>query len=727
MTDYLNLAGLQIDKQLVDFVEHEVLKGLDQSPNDIWPALAVLLDEFFERNDALLKVRSSMQSKIDAWCDANKNDFDAQKYQQFLRSINYLVPEGAPFKIDTTGVDSEVAQLAGPQLVVPVSNARFALNALNARYGSLYDALYASDVIAPPPQANLGYCHQRGERVVAYGRLFLDEIFALQNNASHSDVVRYFADKNGLCVLFDDGKAGRLLNPDQYVGYVGEQSKPNSIVLRNHGLHIFIELDPTARIGKADKAGVNDILVESALTTIQDFEDSVAAVDADDKVSVYRNWLGLMLGNLEVSFSKGERQLTRKAVPDRLIVNRENQPQLIRARSVLLCRNVGHLMTNPMVLLANGQEAPEGIVDGFISVLIAKHDLRKEPQLANSSTRSIYLVKPKMHGPDEAAFSNDLFNRIEDLLELPRYTIKIGVMDEERRTSVNLLECIRQVKQRVAFINTGFLDRTGDEIHTNMRLGPFDRKADIKRRSWYPAYENGNVEIGLLTGFAGKAQIGKGMWPKPDDMRQMMNEKNQHLVDGATTAWVPSPLAATLHALHYHRIDVPTQHQAIQHRAKASLSDLLSAPLLVERSALTTVQIQQELDNNIQGILGYVVRWVKQGVGCSKVPDINHVSLMEDRATLRISSQHIANWLLHGLVSPAQVHASFVRMAGIVDEQNAGDRNYQNMSPDCHADLAFQAALDLVFLGQSQANGYTEPLLHCYRIKAKERHRLTFI
>lgn len=718
MDNYLCRAGLRVDERLVGFVEEEVLPGLSQSVDQVWLALERLLDEFTPRNTSLLNVRKLMQHELDGWyAQANARHLDLDAHEQFLKSINYIIDEGEDFRIKTEGVDPEIAKLAGPQLVVPVSNARFALNAVNARFGSFYDALYGSDVIDEPLPADAPYCHERGSKVVSRAKQFLDQYFTLRRG-SHECAQSYFIDSEGLAVVLDDGSVDRLVNLDKFIGYVGDQMNPSSVVLENNGLHVFVDIDKKSEIGKIDSAGVKDIILESALTAIQDFEDSVVAVDAEDKVLVYRNWLGLMQGCLEASFRKGDTEFVRKIVKDRVINGKDGLPKTVRTRSLLLCRNVGHLMTNPMILLANGDEAYEGIVDAFISVLIAKHDLLRNTSEANSRTRSIYIVKPKMHGPDEVTFSNDLFARVEEALSLPLFTVKLGIMDEERRTSVNLKECIRRVRHRVVFINTGFLDRTGDEIHSSRRLGPFQEKPQIKFRDWYAAYENRNVQTGLETGFSGRAQIGKGMWPKPDAMREMVGEKYQQLNEGATTAWVPSPTAATLHALHYHMIDVYSNHEpSVQ---VSSRLKLLKIPIIDNDYQLSSEAVKKELDNNIQSILGYVVRWVDQGIGCSKVPDIEHVSLMEDRATLRISSQHVSNWLYHGLVSQAQVREAFVRIAVIVDEQNSVDPNYTKMSTNLDASFAFQAAIQLVFEGERQPNGYTEPILHMFRSKVKQ-------
>ncbi len=723
MSKYIERAGLQVDTQLADFVESEALPGLKIGISDFWRSLARVIEDFTPTNKALLKKRSEIQSKLDDWNRVNKNNFNKTTYKQFLQDIGYLVEEGAAFSITTDNVDDEIARQAGAQLVVPTSNARFALNATNARWGSLYDALYGTDVISEENGATRSgpYNQARGAKVIDFGRRFLDLNFPLEDG-SHRDVNAYQIEGTSLSVTLENGTTVRLVNTEQCVAYDGEKNSPTAVVLRNNGLHVIIEIDPESPIGRTDKAGVKDLTMEAAVTAIQDFEDSVAAVDAQDKVGVYRNWLGLMKGDLEETFIKGGKEMTRALVADRRYTSVNGSELVLHGRSLLFCRNVGHLMSNPAILDADGEEVKEGIMDAMISVLIAKHDLNKRgghAEQRNSRAGSVYIVKPKMHGPDEVAFANSLFNRVEDELGLQRHTVKIGVMDEERRTTVNLKECIRQVKDRIVFINTGFLDRTGDEIHTSMLLGPMAPKAEIKKQPWIHAYEDWNVDIGLACGLSGKAQIGKGMWAMPDEMANMLEQKIAHPKSGANTAWVPSPNGATLHATHYHRVDVFDVQKTLASRARASLDEILTVPLGERIGELTADDIQAELDNNAQGILGYVVRWIDQGVGCSKVPDINNVGLMEDRATLRISSQHMANWLEHGIVSEEQIRATFERMALVVDEQNATDTEYRRMSGNEETSLAYQAALDLVLQGKNQPSGYTEPLLHGYRLKLK--------
>jgi len=722
MNNYLERSTLRVSPILVQFIEQEALSGLSISATHFWDSLAAVVTDLTPINKALLVERDEIQAKIDAWNVQNRASFDAESYKAFLTEIGYLVEEGDDFSITSENVDTEIALQAGPQLVVPTSNARFALNATNARWGSLYDALYGTDAIPEEQGASKAGAYNpiRGAKVIHFCRDLLDAHFPL-NKGSHHDVSRYQVDQTGLLISLDANTQVRLKSAEQYLGHQGEAQQPTSILLSHNGLRVAIEIDPKSQIGETDKAGVKDLTTEAALTTIQDFEDSVAAVDAEDKVGVYRNWLGLMRGDLSNRFDKGGKTITRSLLADKIYTAPDGSELVLHGRSLLFCRNVGHLMSNPAVLDSHGQEIQEGIMDAMISVLIAKHDLEQTGPLRNSRTGSVYIVKPKMHGPKEVAFANTLFNRVEDELGLARHTVKIGVMDEERRTTVNLKECIREVKDRVVFINTGFLDRTGDEIHTSMLLGPMASKADIKKLPWISAYEDWNVDIGLECGLAGKAQIGKGMWAMPDEMAEMLESKVAHPKSGANTAWVPSPNGATLHSTHYHQVDVFEMQNTFKARARASLDDILSIPLCADPEALSAEQIQHELDNNAQGILGYVVRWIDHGVGCSKVPDINNVGLMEDRATLRISSQHIANWVEHGIATEAQVHETFQRMAAVVDTQNCNDPEYKPMAGQFDSSIAYQAALALVLNGKQQPNGYTEPLLHEFRLKLKSQ------
>ncbi|MEP7730374.1 malate synthase G [Marinomonas primoryensis] len=710
-----------------NFINEEVLPFHTIEPTKFWQDLEQLISDLAPINRQLLTTRDVMQQQIDQWHLAQKGQpMDIQAYEDFLREIGYLVEEGDDFTITTDNVDDEIAMLAGPQLVVPVKNARFALNAANARWGSLYDAFYGTDVIAKTTglETNKGYNAARGEQVIAKAKAFLDDAFPLESG-SHKDVSSYVVYYHHLLAFFDDGSQTGLKQPSQLVAVNGQRSDPEAVLLKNNGLHVEIHFDRNGQNGVKDKANINDIVIESALSAIIDCEDSVAAVDAEDKIDVYRNWLGLMQGTLEASFEKDGQTQTRRMNPDRCFTDLHNKEYRLHGRSLLLIRNVGHLMECDLMQDELGNFVPEGIMDAVVTALIGALDLQRNEGIRNSRTGSIYIVKPKMHGPDEVAFSCELFGRVEQMLGLPKNTIKIGIMDEERRTTLNLKECIRQAKSRVFFINTGFLDRTGDEIHTSMQAGPFLPKDQIKNQPWIQAYENRNVDIGLQCGLPGKAQIGKGMWAMPDEMAAMMEAKIAHPKAGANTAWVPSPTAATLHALHYHQINVFDVQERIKSRPKANLTDLLSIPIIPHNLTLSSEVIEREVENNVQGLLGYVVRWVEAGVGCSKVPDINNVGLMEDRATLRISSQHLANWLLYGICDKAQVDNVMQRMAVVVDEQNKNTEGYRPMMSHeskntGSSSLAFKAAQDLIYKGVIQPNGYTEPLLHAYRVQMKE-------
>ena len=718
--NYITIGSLSVAEELSSFLSTEVLPGLEISEDHFWSSLEKIIHEFSPRNKELLDIRELMQGQIDAWHLANPGEEkNLDVYKDFLKEIGYLLPEGKDFKITTENVDPEISTIAGPQLVVPVMNARFALNAANARWGSLYDALYGTDMISEDDGASRAgaYNSIRGNKVIAFSKNFLDEHFAL-NNASYSDVNSFCIREGRLEVGLNNGESVGLINSEQFQGYQGSADQPSGVLLKNNNLHAEIQIDPSHSVGETDPAGIKDVLLESAITTIQDCEDSVAAVDGEDKVAVYRNWLGLMKGDLKETFIKGGAEMTRSLNPDRNYIAPDGSNLRLSGRSLMLVRNVGHLMTNPAILDQNGDEVPEGILDAMFTICIAMHDLNGNSEVQNSEAGSIYIVKPKMHGPDEVQFTCDLFSAVEKSLNLNQLTAKIGIMDEERRTTVNLKECIRVAKDRVIFINTGFLDRTGDEIHTSMEAGPMIPKAEMKQQPWILAYEDWNVDSGLETGFKGNAQIGKGMWPMPDEMLNMYKTKTMHPESGANCAWVPSPTGATLHAMHYHQILVSERQEKLLERTKASLDDILTIPLLSDVKSLSIDDVQKELDNNAQGILGYVVRWVDQGVGCSKVPDINNIGLMEDRATCRISSQHIANWLHHSVCSEDQVMETMKRMAIVVDQQNSGDPSYQPMAPS-YDGIAFTAACNLAIQGRLQPSGYTEPILHAMRLKYK--------
>lgn len=716
MTVRIQKGKLAIAKELYDFIENEALPGSGLDSNQYWKNFEQVVVDLSPKNKMLLAKREEIQAKIDEW--HRNNTFELQAYKAFLTEIGYLLPEVEDFQISTENVDEEIALLAGPQLVVPVRNARYCLNAANARWGSLYDALYGFDVISEDNGAEKGkgYNPVRGAKVIAFAKNFLDQTFALVQG-SHADATQYAVVNNQLKVTLKDGSTTTLAHESKFVGFNGDAAAPSEVVLKNNGLHVLIQIDPNSPIGQTDAAGVKDLVLEAAVTTIQDLEDSIAAVDAEEKVEGYRNWLGLMKGTLEESIEKNGKTITRKLNADRTYQNLVGGTTTVHGRSLMLLRNVGHLMTNPAILV-DGAEIYEGIMDALITPLLSFTDIRGENQIKNSRQGSMYIVKPKMHGPEEVAFAVELFERAEQALGLPAKTLKIGIMDEERRTSVNLKNCIAQAKDRTIFINTGFMDRTGDEIHTFMEAGPFVRKGEVKGQIWFPAYENRNVMIGLQAGLRGKAQIGKGMWPKPDMLLDMYNSKTEHPEAGASCAWVPSPTGAVIHAIHYHQINVAERQQELLSTQPLSLDDLLTPPLASDTN-WTEEEKTKELENNCQGILGYVVRWVDLGVGCSKVPDINNIGLMEDRATLRISSQHVANWLRHGVVTRAQVEEVMQRMAKIVDQQNADDPLYTAMSADFANNIAFQAASDLIFKGAEQPSGYTEPLLHAARLKLK--------
>ena len=729
MEDRINIGGLKIDKALYDLVRDEIAPDTDIDADEFWNAFDEIVKEFAQENRALLKKRDRLQQQLDNWYLEHKNrPIDQDEYVSFLTEIGYLVPEGENFIVSTENVDFEIALIAGPQLVVPVDNARYALNATNARWGSLYDALYGTNAIDEKDGATRegDYNPIRGAKVIAYTEGFLDEVVSLETG-NYADVtsfkLRTIGQQLQLRAILKNGEETGLEDPTKFVGFSQDGDNLSAILFQNHGLHIEIQIDREHPIGKEHPAGVCDVILESAITTIQDCEDSVAAVDAVDKVRVYRNWNGIMKGTLETTFEKNGKMITRRLNPDKTFTTPDGNDLTVSGRSLLLIRNVGLHMYTDAVTTSNDEEIPEGFLDAMITTFAAMHDLKRNSSLTNSRTGSIYIVKPKFHGPEEVDMTIRMFCKIEDALGLPHNTIKIGIMDEERRTTVNLKEVLRITSERLVFINTGFLDRTGDEIHTSMHAGAMIPKMDIRNEPWMRAYEDWNVDIGIETGLPGITQIGKGMWTKPDEMAEMLETKVNHPLAGATTAWVPSPTAATLHAIHYHKVDVANWLNTLATRERASMTDLLTPPLLKDRK-LTSDEIQREMDNNAQGILGYVVRWVDQGIGCSKIPDINNVGLMEDRATLRISSQHIANWLHHGIVTKEQIRETFERMARIVDEQNSEDSNYIKMSPNYDQSVAFQAALDLVFKGCELPNGYTEFVLHPRRREAKSRNRM---
>ena len=710
MTERVNVGKLSISTSLHALLEQEIAPDLNLDTTKFWQDFERIAEKYIPINEELLEKRKELQTKIDEWHLANK-DFDFDAYKSFLKEIGYLVDEGPDFEISTANVDAEIAEIAGPQLVVPVMNARFSLNAANARWGSLYDALYGTDMISEDGGADRGGAYNpiRGDKVIDFSKNFLNDYLPLAEG-KYQDVVSFQISNGSLEISLSDQSKTSLKNDSAFVGFKGDETNPESILMKNNDLHVEIKIDRNDSVGSTDPAGIKDVFLESAVTTIQDLEDSVAAVNGDDKADAYKNWLGLMKGNLAETFEKSGSTLTRSLNEDLSFISPDGKTMQLSARSLMLVRNVGHLMTNPAILL-DGKEIPEGIIDAMFTIAIGKHDIDQTGSVQNSKTGSIYIVKPKMHGPEEVQFTCDLFSDVENALGLEKNTAKVGIMDEERRTTVNLRECIRVAKERVIFINTGFLDRTGDEIHTSMEAGPMIRKAEMKQQPWILSYEDWNVDNGLASGFKGKAQIGKGMWPMPDMMLDMFNTKTMHPKAGANCAWVPSPTAATLHAMHYHQISVSSEQSDLLKRNRASLDDILTIPLLEDASLLSADEIQAELDNNAQGILGYVVRWIDQGIGCSKVPDINNIGLMEDRATCRISSQHMANWLHHGLCSEEQVLETMKKMALVVDEQNAGDPEYVNMAPSFDG-VAFKAACDLVIKGRIQPSGYTEPILH---------------
>ena len=712
--NYQNVNNLKISEELLSFVNKELLKDLDISSEKFWEGFDNAVHDLAPQNKKLIQIRENLQKKIDDWHINNKgNEIEIEQYKKFLKEIGYLKEEGPDFKIETSNVDDEIAQIAGPQLVVPIMNARYTLNAANARWVSLYDSLYGTNIIESEEGGSERYDPNRGQEVIKYVREFFDKYIPIDGTSWKNISALKIKDKN-LLILKED-KEYKLKDENKFVGHRGDVNKPTAIIIKNNNLHFEIIINPKAFSAAHDIAGISDVIAESAVSTICDNEDSVAAVDAEDKVTCYRNWLGLMRGDLKVQFEKNGKKLERKLNPDRSFISKEGKGLKLHGRSLLLIRNVGHLMTNSSIILNDGSEVPEGIMDAFITTTAALHDFKKKK---NSRTGSIYIVKPKMHGPDETAFTDLIFSKVEELLGLQKYTCKIGIMDEERRTSANLKECIRTLKNRVFFINTGFLDRTGDEMHTSMEAGPMIKKGDMKSSRWISAYENNNVDIGLKCGFSGKAQIGKGMWAMPDKMKEMLDEKISHLKAGANCAWVPSPTAASLHALHYHQINIFDEQKKIMKREQSKLDDLLTIPV-ADRPNWSVDEINKEITNSAQTLLGYVVRWIDQGVGCSKVPDINNIGLMEDRATLRISSQHIANWIHHGVTTKIQVMEIMKAMAKVVDKQNENDRNYKRMSDNFENSLAFKTACDLIFKGKDQPSGYTEPLLHLNRIEKK--------
>ncbi len=711
---FIKINTLSVSKNLADFVKNELLPGLDINEKDFWDGFDKSINELAPINKKLLEIRETLQSEIDLWLKKNRNgEFNHQEYKSFLKEIGYLKEEGNDFKIDTKNLDSEISSIAGPQLVVPIMNSRYTLNAANARWVSLYDSLYGTDLIESEETGSQKYDPLRGQEVIRFARNFLNDHFSI--NKIHWKDINGFKVEGGNLKILKDNKEFELTDKNKFIGYRGESNNPTTIILENNNLKIEIIINPKAFSAVQDAAGISDIIIESAISTICDNEDSVAAVDSEDKILCYKNWLGLMKGTLKSVFEKGGKTFERKLNPDRSYISKDKKKEKLHGRSLLLIRNVGHLMTNSAIILEDGSEIPEGIMDAFITTAAAIHDLKRK---GNSRTGSIYIVKPKMHGPEETAFTDKIFTRVEEVLKLEKNTIKCGIMDEERRTSVNLKECIRTLKSRVFFINTGFLDRTGDEMHTSMEAGPMIKKGDMKKSKWIAAYEDNNVDVGLKCGFSGVAQIGKGMWAMPDKMKDMIDQKISHLEAGANCAWVPSPTAASLHAMHYHKLNIFEKHKKLNENKVNYIDNLLTIPI-ADRPNWSKEEINNELCNSAQTILGYVVRWVDQGIGCSKVPDINNVGLMEDRATLRISSQHIANWLHHGICSNRQVLEILKKMAKIVDKQNQGDTEYQNMSPNFDKSISFKAACELIFHGKSQPSGYTEPLLHLNRLIKK--------